>query len=334
MMSNLNQQLSDLTSDVENISIESLIITADTSNDILSNQTDNNNFLLNCKLSEKSINKVNQLMSLIGLNNEIVKVERIDFKVAKEMFTMLPEYDTKMDEAKLTNSPSTINKQLADKIFISSAKDLNYSLLIEIINKFSEVNSAYLEIKNDKLNNVYSYLKSLNEVIKEKKEFLFSKKHIIIVGNDSIDLIDTSMNNLSKINGYDIMYQKYQDRLPSMFYNIINSEDYKTLCKLSDFKSTNPDFDLRHIISIIENLEKDIDRQVKIIDNVMKTIFNEISLINVETDVKTLTDKQLNEILNFNSYIDTIVNLKSLITVIETKDNVFDKIVELINFID
>lgn len=332
----LEQALNDLNSDVDNISIENVLINSNVNNNSNNSPaiSDPNIFITNKKFSNTTINKIDELMQLCSLQGSCIKVNRLEFKIAQEVFTMLPELVTPIDVAKLTQNPSESNKVMVDKVLNSSITENLTSVSDELRNNSIELGIIFETIKNNDLPTLLNFIRNFNEVNQVNYDKLLGSNHLVMTDKTTtVDLINASMLLLSELNDSDIDYEKYQYKLRNKFNTVYGNPDFTTLCS---FRGDVTEISILFLINYLKSLDITINTKVTIIEETI-ALLNKVSY-NPDILSESLKSTSVSEIMmNYNLAIDMIKNIKDLAAVVNNSDEntaLFSLIQKLLEFID
>jgi len=327
----LNTILSDLTDDLTDINNKNI-----TTENIQIENVKRNGFDLTInKLPKETIDKMNSMFNMLILKQNIDTIEKVDYALATEVFTMIPDDEAILNKAKLTSNPSIINKELVNKIF-NTKLDNNLRHNWDILEKINELKdnidknidkidlitnniTSFLELsqtKNDELNNIECLLlfEKNNEngeadyisinVYKEKIKYL-------------IELLDTEydLKDEFKINLRDKLINLYTNNtlnnlISNLFTNYVISE-----ISLSDIY-----FVTKTLIDTISN-KKNILLNYNF--ELEKFNFNEMEINNKTMDI----------INGSNDIIETLTYLETLYDIITVEENYLIKYMDVVSIL-
>lgn len=329
----LSDILDDIKSDVSNIetsenikiSIENAIVT----------DTKNNEQQLNIqRFSKETLEKVNNMFNLLILKQNIDGMTRVDKNTALEVFTMLPEVG-KVEQAKLTSAPSIINKEIIDKIFNSN---IEYKISSDIFNKLYDL-KILIENHIPVIETLITYFQAFNLAVKEKVERFKAIPPTIIEyrpytseenkpKTQMIDLYTEKIDVILRMDDSKLEYEKYNGKLIQMFYAIYHNETLNNLYKTILYLPDKNELSLANIVHLAETIIENLNRYKEDLEHYCSGI---IAIDNKEAELNTETIKFVNDYEDIATKLETISRLK---VITETKDNCFEKTVELVEFID
>lgn len=313
----LDSVLSDLTNDVVAISSQESKI--DTK--VLNNTEDDVPTSIP-KISTESINEVTRKYNLFILYNNIKDKERLDKSLAIEAFSLIPNLSN-YDGNRLTSNPSITNREIVDRVIKT---DLSKCIDIEVIQTAYRIKD-YVTQTTELGTHIVSYFTTVSDSIKNKLHALKDNHALILDSNGNrYNLLDDKIIDILRIDDTDIYYDKYSKKLISkysdIYYNINDIMSY-----------VRYDVNLTNVT--LKDLANFINTQSVVIPNMIKTLteycnqLNEIDCHRVIMD--SFTYSRLTE---YNDIASKIERINSLYKVISVKDNVVDKIAQLVLFID
>lgn len=283
------------------------------------------------RLSKETLERVNTMFNLLVLKQNIANMPRVDRGIAMEVFTMLPEIG-KVEQAKLTSVPSVINKEIINKVFdsIKFTTDIydklrDLKLLIENHIPMIETLMTYFQSFNMTVSDKVEIFKNTPPTVVEYKEFKSEENK---AETKMVNLYTEKMDIIIRMDDSKFEYEKYAGKLIQMFNSVYYNETLNDLYGAVIYLPAKNELSLSDIVnfclSIIENLNRCKEDLERYYSNLTSIQHKEIEL-----NSKTIEF--------INGYEDIAVNLETigrLKAIVETKDNCFEKVVELIKFID
>jgi len=282
--------------------------------------------------------KITNFLNLIIYKNNISFMNKIDKKIAMEVFTMLPNVP-KVMEAKLTSAPSLINKEIVEKVLNTELEFINLSS--DILEKLYN-NISLLEEVKEKIKNLKDYLINFYNILNNKIEKLIQNPLLIVVKlnepikeNDitihykTLNLIESPINEIFPINDTILDYENFRGKLSDKYFKIYNNHTLDLLLKLCTYcKQYNKNFiSLKNINEIIKYIT------FKELENITNLIDNYILELNKIKENKKINDKLLN-IINLNEEIvEKLELINNLSEIYNNNENVFKKIEELLEIL-
>jgi hypothetical protein len=316
----LGSILSDIEEDTLNISTESSGID-------VKNITDFNiNNAVDTKIDQNVIDKVHQYNILNLYRKHILSAEKLDRSVAYEVFTMLPNVSN-VDKAKLTSTPSLINKEIVTNI-LDRNNWVDYDLALKsvtmaITDSISDV-SKKVEFILAFLDNFY------NDIDKDYKR-LCAVNPIIIYRGESVNLLTANMTYISGMNTNLIDYNKYVDTLDSKYFALCSNLDSLleicthifVLCRIKVDKSQ----------TTLEDLQGDNSLKA-LVDLVLKLRTRVSDKMTFLNRLKEPLSQKNNEYI-FNTDISiSIAALNNLHKLVLSENTPFNNIKNILSFLD
>lgn len=325
MLDDLNKDISNIDTSLEDIALENIVIT-----DV---KKDGNQISIQ-RFSKGTIERINTMFNLITLKQNVTNMQRVDRNVALEVFTMLPDVG-KVEQAKLTTAPSIINKEIIDRVFNSN---IDNKISIDIIDKLYDLENL---IKNhlpmiDVLINYFETFKSTVEgkveVFKNVPPMVIEYKVYVSEGEDNatrnIDLFTEKFKVINNLDDTKLEYPKYAGKLVRMYSDIYYSDTLKTLYKSCTYTQPLAELSLAGIVQASRGI---IDTLSHYRDDLNHYLNGLSSVSHQESELNSKTIEFINGYEDMATKLETIGYLNSII---ETKDNCFDKTAELVEFLD
>lgn len=313
----LNAILTDIKEDVSNIDVitENIDTTISTTSSIKINTND-----MPFKLDNNVINRLNTLFNLVIINKNISTMNKVDKKIAQEVFTMLPDI-TKTEQGKVTSYPSVINKNIVSNILSNVSNELPES----VINILTEINSTI----NTNIGNYKDVVNSLiayKDIYIEESNRLNNNKPIIIYNNDSRNLFTSEINTYITFDDTKLGYDKYSGKLISIIINFIQDSN------INIFINTSKALGELSLQGILDLILKRIDYIVISMNN-LEDYYRVLkdTITNNKLDINDTTVYLAN---NSNSIIEILDTLNILYNVLKDPNNFFEKLEKLLKFID
>lgn len=283
--------------------------------------------------------KVEKLIDLMVHKDPALKVEKVDYKIAKELFALIPEYVSNIDTARLTRNPSVANADLVRNALIKNAPILQEAVVAELYEHYSDLNSVYQRCKADVMY-VMSSLATFTETVRPKLEKLTDGKTLVMIGKDTYDLRTADLETLKGLNLYSIDYEPLSKQLPELIHRL-TTDDLPNLLRLVDPDNgygkiyTHSNLNVLDIFKICGNIGNNTTRYTSDF-NSLEATFELLSsaFIIKETDIPSYVLEKA-----YREY-DVIVNV--LVRFTKLKDNIdsdmsvldaIDKLVDLLGAI-
>ncbi len=286
------------------------------------------------RFSKETLEKVNTMFNLLTLKNNIAGMARVDRGIAIEMFTMIPQAG-KVEQAKLTSSPSIINKEIMDKVFNAN---IEHKLSLDVSDKLYDL-KGLIENHLPMVEIIVNYLNAFNETVGPKAE-VFKNAPPMVVEYKAyqaeenkpdarmVDLYKEKIEVILQMDDTKMEYEKYSGKLlnlfDAMFYNQTLTDLYNTAIYLPVKSELTLDSIVHSGKTTVENINRykeDLERYVAGLNAIQRQ----------ETELNAETIEFINGYEEMAMKLETIGRLKDII---ETKDNVFERTATLIEFID
>lgn len=258
---------------------------------------------IDSKTKERLINFLN----LIVYNNTISSMNKVDKKIATEVFTMIPNI-SKETEAKLTSFPSLINKEIIEKVLNT---ELSNNISMDILEKLNS-NISLLEEVKGKIEDLKNYLIEFTINLENKIEKLTKnpllivtrlnepkKENDITIYSETLNVIESPISKLAYLHNNSLDYNKFREnKLPDKYYNI--------------YSNTNLDI-LLNLCLHCNQYNKDLVSLKDINDIVKYIVFKELNNINKIIENYILELNRIKERKEINSGLLEIINLNEVI---------------------
>lgn len=327
----LGELLDDLNKDVSNIDTESGIATEN----IVITDAKRNGAQFNIqRLSKETLDKVNNMFNLIVLKQNIDGMPRVDRNVALEVFTMLPDVG-KVEQAKLTTAPSIINKEIMDRVFNAN---IEHKLSLDVCDKLYDLQQLienHLPMVDALINYFEAFKASIEtkvEVFKNVPPLVLEFKAYTRENEDNatrnIDLYLEKFEAITRLDDTKLEYPKYADALVTKYQDIYYGETLKLLYETIVYVPSLAELSLASFAQLGRNMGETLNRYK---DDLTRYLAGLSSVNRQEAELNSETIDFVNGYEDLALKLETIGKLKSIV---ETKDNCFDKAAELILFID
>ncbi len=328
----LGELLDDLNKDVTNIDTSETSIA--TENIVITDaKKDGNQFNIQ-RFSKNTLDRVNNMFNLIILKQNVANMPRVDRTVALEVFTMLPDVG-KVEQAKLTTAPSIINKEIMERVFNSN---IEHKMSLDVTDKLYEL-EALIQNHLPMIDNLVNYFQTFNSAVESKAEVFKTNPPLVLEfkaytreneenATRNIDLYTEKFTVINQIEDSKVEYPKYAGTLTNKYADIYYGDTLKLLYESLIYVPNLAELSLSSFVQVgkssVESLNRykeDLTRYLSGLDSVKKQ----------EAELNSETIDFVNGYEDMALKLETIGKLKSII---ETKDNCFEKAAELIEFID
>ena len=286
------------------------------------------------RFSKETLEKVNTMFNLLTLKNNISGMPRVDRGIALEMFTMIPNAG-KIEQAKLTSSPSIINKEIMDKVFNAN---IEHKLSLDVSDKLYDL-KGLIENHLPMVENIVNYLNAFNETVAAKAEVFKNAPPTVVEykayeaeknkpDTRMVDLYKEKIDVILRMDDTKMEYEKYNGKLLALFDAMFYDQTLTDLYNTAVYLPVKTELTLDSIVNVgkttIENINRykeDLERYVSGLNAIQRQ----------ETELNAETIEFINGYEEMAMKLETIGRLKAII---ETKDNVFERTATLIEFID
>lgn len=329
----LGDILDDLHKDTTNIdtdqkpdvALENIVIT-----DV---KKDGNQFNIQ-RFSKETVERMNNMFNLITLKQNVDQMPRVERSIAVEVFTMLPDVG-KVEQAKLTTAPSVINKEIMERVFKTN---IEHKMSLDVVDKLYDLEALinqhlpYTEALINFFNTFNSLVEVKAEVFKNAPPLVLEFKAWVSEGEENgtrnIDLFTEKFEVINRLDDTKLEYPKYAEKLSRMYSDIYYGETLNSLYACTLYVPALSELSLAGIVQVgksavnyISQIKSDLERYVTNLSTVRRQ----------DVELTSDTIDFVNGYDELATKLETIGRLKS---VIETKDNCFDKTAELIEFLD
>lgn len=316
----LGEVLEDLQSDIENISVENISV-------ISKNEA---KFKLNTQLLDKKvIEKFNTLYYKLTLKETVKGMNKIDLKIAQEVFTMLPEMDN-VEKAKVTSYPSSVNKSVIDKALSDIENTVPQDAVDTVQNLVTEI-----QLNSECLTEIKETINRVSDVLEREDSRLVKTKPIIIVDGVTKNLYSDKIREFSYIDDSKLDYSKYDGALSNKYHTLVNDKTLKTYMDYNkpqvseDSVSLNGDFSLSELVQGLIHLKQIINTTIEDLLRYLNTALSFLS-----NNDKTFNEGSCYVVNELENKIETLKYLQMLHGVIETENNFLEQVETLVKFID
>lgn len=276
------------------------------------------------KLDAAVIDKFNTLYRRCLIRKALTKVSKVDRSVALEAMATLP-VSNPVNEAKLTSTPSAINKKILDDIVFSGKDEMPADLHDYLLNTFSLFNEEFLTEVDDLIQFVTNYNDTIRTLVNNKY-----KTSIVMVDNETRNLLSDSLVDLSFVDDSTLMYDKYTGELNKRINAILCTELYEFNVVLKEMgKGSGKGFSVIDILSDLTLLEV-------ILRGIRTTIaeFISVATFYVNQNNRELTGAAGDSVNALQQVIISTDNYNRINSVIGTDSVFLEALSDYVNFID
>ena len=166
-------------------------------------------------LNKGVLDKFNTLYQTLTTKDAVYKLSKVDFKIAQEVFTMLPDV-AKTEAAKITSYPSVMNKDILEDV-LDKVSD---TMPDEILAIFRDL-SVQIKDNADNIMTVVNGVTIYGKICEQAIERFTTNRPIVIVDKESRDLFQEDMYRCSWIDDTQLDYDKYVNKLSTMFSDTV-----------------------------------------------------------------------------------------------------------------
>lgn len=266
--------------------------------------------------------KFYKFYNLLSIKSNIDNLNKVEKSIAIEVFTMLPDLD-KTEEAKLTSSPSVINKEVLTNILNTR---IDYSVLNELTEKIKPI-KLELEENREKIEFVREYLANFRDTVSSDYSRLLENPPIIVIDKTNINLLTVNLRDIA-YNRISVNYDKYDEDniLSKKYFSLLSDSTLTEYYKLtSDLNDNNVSLQLIY---------------TKLMDNLYSIEYKltEINNFITYTDDLKIGDKINNNLLDIveksDSIIEYLVWFKAMYIILNTQDSFVEKLKDIFAFLD
>lgn len=278
------------------------------------------------RFDPKVVEKFNTLYNVISTRKVYKENKLLDKSIAQEVFTMLPDV-SKTESAKLTNYPSSINREVIEKA-LSQVEDKVPTDSIQLVKEFiGEVN-----VNKEHLVTVKEFLTNLKHNFKIEDDRLINNKSIIITQGESKNLYTSPLYIFSYMDDTVLDYEKYSGKLAVQYRGLIEDETLKTFISYYDPEKVgsivyDDDFTLANLVEKICHITELVNSSLTSLEIYIK----QAESIRESDEINETVSGVIN---NLKQQMDTVDHLKMIFDILEVEDNFFIKLENLLKFLD
>lgn len=317
----LSQILDDIQGDASNVHVsnENVVVTPPEST-----------FNVPASNLDKSVmDKFNTLYNTLTVKNTVYQLNKVDFKIAQEVFTMLPDLG-KTEQAKITSYPSVMNKDILQGV-LENVKD---TMPEEILSVFQDI-LGQIRANADAIIAVTDGVALYGLACEQAIERFSKARPIVIVDKETRDLFQDDLFRCSYIDDTQLDYDKYANKLSKMFDDLVQDPTlttfltYRSKPEEGSAVSHFPEISLFGLCEKIAHLKNVLQSEHEFLSNYagsLETALND--------EVKTITANSTFLVNNANGAIDGLGFFKMLHDILSMDDQFFEKTKALIEFLD
>lgn len=276
------------------------------------------------KLDTSLIDKFNNLYRVCVLRKALSKVSKVDRSIAVEAMAALPNHNP-INEAKLTSTPSAINKKILDEIVFTGKDEMPADLHTYLIETYTLFNDRFIDEIRTFLNFIVEYNDNLRTKINDKY-----KTSIVMFGNTSYNLLATDLNELHSLDDTQLEYPKYSGELRKRIKSILDSEFYTFKSGIRDLSGNdNSDYS-------VMGLSKDLSLLEVFLRGILQTVeeFVTVSKYYVDQNNTELTGAASDAVSSLQTAIASTENYNKITSFISEESNLLKTVSDYVSFID
>lgn len=274
---------------------------------------------VNLRIAEEELlTEVTNHHNLQMIGHNLKSVEKVDKSIVLEAMASLPEYFSVTDKAKITSVPSLINKEVLD-----NAVNVH---MVQIRQKCRELVEKLMEDLQPFEDRIDKPLRTLNSYIDEiNKQRAEAGSPRVLIDNATVELLVESVESLSYKDFSSVDYDKYQSGKLNSLYTEIHRQlqNNELLSKLVE-----EGYGIGDLVDAINSTLLSM-----VADNVGRMI--RLLKIGKEYLAKTEEDAINSDMfVNFNGHYQDIERYNESLKLVKEGENIFDAILELLEFLD
>lgn len=325
----LSDALNEIKEDAQNIEVE---LATENIQTVVNNDS---KFKFNLDMFDKKvIDKFNNLYQKLSLKESVKCLNKIDYKIAQEVFTMIDDV-SKAEQAKLTTYPSILNKEVLDRV-LSDVVDEVPDDVVGIITKFITEIEDNLTCIDEVRKTISIYSNKFTDLDKK----LVSNKPIVIYDKNSYNLYTDKLLDLLHIDDTKIDYDKFSGILIEKYDSLSNDSTLEKFFNYYELENKEVDegsvtlktsytLSLSDIVNGVIGLNYILDGDV---ESLLEYIDSARSFIGM--DIKHFDITATDLISNLDKNINVVKRLQMLHSIVETKNNFIEKVDEILTLID
>lgn len=318
----LSQILDDIHGDVNNVHVS-------TEHVVVTQQKESTFKVPSTNLNKGVLDKFNLLYNALTAKNTIYPLNKVDLKIAQEVFTMLPNV-SKSDQAKVTSFPSTINKDILEGML----KNVSDTMPDEILTVFKDI-LEQIRHNADAITAVVDGVKVYGEICKVESQRLSANRPLVIVDRESRDLFQEDLYRCSYIDDTQLDYPKYSGALSEMFRKLAEDPTLGTFLTYRSNPEEGAAISRYPEISLFGLCEKIIHLMDVLASNYshLESFAGSLDMA-INDEVKAITANSTYLVNNANGVVETLEFFKMLHDILEQDDHFFEKTKKLLEFLD
>lgn len=318
----LNQILDDIQGDVNNVHVSA-------ENAVLNQQKESTFKVPSANLNKNVLDKFNTLYHTLTAKDTVYQLNKVDFKIAQEVFTMLPDVH-KTEQAKITSHPSVINKDILEGVL----KNVSNTMPDEILTVFRDI-MEQIRQNADAIVRVVDGVAVYGQICEQAIERFTKNRPMVIVDKESRDLFQEDLFRCSYIDDTQLDYDKYSNKLSKMFEDLVKDPTLTTFLTYRSKPEEGavvprfPEISLFGLCDKIIHLKDVLQSERSHLESYVSSLDMALT-----EEVKAVTANSSYLVNNANGVIDSLNFFKMLHDILEMDDQFFEKTKKLIEFLD
>ena len=290
--------------------------------------------------------KVTKLVELMGHKDNSLRIDKFDYKIAHEVFAIIPEYVNAIQTSKLTRAPSSINATMVRDALIRYAPMLEAEVVNELYEYYSELFNIYTASKTD-IQSVVNALTTFASEVQPRFEKLQAALVLVMVDNDqpgdgpakvSVNVKTADIERLNKLKLINIDCNPLRDQLPYLVGRL-NSEALLNMMRIvsGDSGGNMPSFtygsisvmSILQVISSITNKQHGMLKDFETLESVHSMLCDKLNTQVLEIPAYKLEDAYR----QYSAIVASLLRFKSVKANFDSKDSVLDTLDKLLELL-
>lgn len=274
---------------------------------------------VNLRIAEEELlTEVTNHHNLQMIGHNLKSVEKVEKSIVLEAMASLPEYFSVTDKAKITSIPSLINKEVLDNAVNIHTAQMRQKCR-ELVERLMEDLQPFEDRIDQPLRVLNSYIDEIN---KQRAE---AGSPRVLIDNTTVELLVESVETLSYKDFSSVDYDKYQCGKLNNLYTEIHRQlqNNELLCKLVE-----EGYGIDDLLDAINST---------LLSVVADNVGNVINLLKIGKEylAKTGEDATNSDLFaNFKAHYQDIERYNESLKLVKEGENIFDAILELLEFLD
>lgn len=277
---------------------------------------------------KKVISKFNNFYNKLVIKKNISVLTKLDRSIACEVFTMIPEISI-IEQAKLTNNPSTLNKAIVDSALKDVTDEIPNDITVLLENIKNQIDGNLSEIDN-----VNKNIAIVKEKLSYQENRLSKNKPIVISDGVVRNLFLDKTSDIMYLDDKTFEYEKYSGVLTEKFRAIITNDTLNTYINFYK-KDEEEGVSYKGDLSLFDIVSKLINTSNLIAAGYVSLIEDRKEIDSIlNSEDKTITENTEELVNSVEHVINRLKHFKLISDILETENNFIDLTIELLEFID